>query len=79
MTPEEQKANLNRLGNQVLLSATVNSKLGNASFEIKKSALNAAEFSLTREAATFNSWGVAEIAKRQDRLAELAVKTWPLK
>lgn len=79
MTPEEQKANLNRLGNQVLLSATVNSKLGNASFKIKKPALCAAEYSLTREAATFDSWGVAEIAKRQDRLAELAVKTWPLK
>jgi uncharacterized protein with ParB-like and HNH nuclease domain len=79
MTPEEQRANLNRLGNQVLLSATVNSKLGNASFDVKKLALNAADFSLTREAAVFGSWGVAEIATRQKRLADLAVNTWPLK
>ena len=55
MTPEEQKANLNRLGNQVLLSATVNSKLGNASFTTKEPALNAAQFSLTKEVAAFDS------------------------
>lgn len=79
MTPEQQKANLNRLGNQVLLAATVNSKLGNATFDTKKPALTSSEFSLTREAGSFKSWGVAEIAKRQEQLAALAVKTWPLK
>lgn len=79
MTPEEQKSNLNRLGNQVLLSATVNSKLGNATFDTKKPALISSEFSLTREAGAFKSWGVAEIAERQERLANLALKTWPLK
>ena len=79
LTPEEQKANLNRLGNQVLLPATVNSKLGNVSYDVKKPALSAkGNFSLTKDAAEFNSWGIAEIATRQKRLAELAVKTWPL-
>lgn len=60
---EEQKSNLNRLGNQVLLSATVNSKLGNATFDTKKPALISSEFSLTREAGAFKNWGVAEIAE----------------
>jgi hypothetical protein len=74
---EEQKAFLNRLGNQVLLPATVNSKLGNASYAIKKPALAAADFSLTKEAANHATWGTAEIVARQQRLSDLAVKTWP--
>ena len=74
---EEQKAFLNRLGNQVLLPATVNSKLGNSSYVVKKPALAAADFSLTKEAAKHASWGMAEIIARQQRLAELALKTWP--
>lgn len=80
LTVEEQRANLNRLGNQVLLPATVNSKLGNVSYAEKQPALGAKEnFSLTKEAAKFNQWGVEEIAARQKRLAKLAVKTWPLR
>ena len=76
---EDQKAYLNRLGNQVLLPAKVNSKLGNASYSVKKSALAAPEnFSLTREAAMHVKWGTEEIVARQKRLADLAVKTWPI-
>jgi hypothetical protein len=78
LTPEEQKANVNRLGNLVLLMGTVNSKIGNVKFADKKPALLASQFSLTSEAGAFTKWGTAEIAKRQERLAELAVKTWPL-
>ncbi len=76
-SPEEQKAFLNRLGNQVLLPATVNSKLGNASYAVKKPALAAAAFSLTKEAASHANWGTSEIIARQQRLSDLAVKTWP--
>jgi hypothetical protein len=43
LTVEEQRAHVNRLGNQVLLPATVNSKLGNVSYAEKKSALGAKE------------------------------------
>jgi Protein of unknown function (DUF1524) len=79
-TPEEQKAYLNRLGNQVLLPATVNSKLGNTSFAIKKSALTAKKnMSLTKDCGKVSSWGKDEINKRQEQLAALAVKTWPLR
>jgi len=62
-----------------LLAGTVNSKLGNADYSVKKPALAASPFTLTQEASVYNSWGVNEIAKRQERLAELAVKTWPIK
>ena len=77
-TSEGQKANVNRLGNLVLLTGTVNSKIGNVKYSDKKPALLASQFSLTKEAGAFEKWGTAEIAKRQERLAELAVKTWPL-
>jgi hypothetical protein len=77
--PEDTaKAYYKRLGNQALLAGTVNSKLGNAGYAEKKQALAESPFSLTKEAAKFNSWGVDEITKRQERLAELAIKTWPL-
>jgi hypothetical protein len=69
---------MNRLGNLVLLTGTVNSKIGNVSYQDKKPALLASEYSLTKEAGRFATWGVAEVAKRQERLAELAVSTWPL-
>ena len=39
--------------------------IGDRTFDTKKSALSSSEFSLTREAGAFNTWGVAEIAKRQ--------------
>ena len=79
-TPEEQKAYLNRLGNQVLLPATVNSKLGNSSYAVKKSALTAKKnMSLTKDAGKFAQWGKDEINKRQERLATLALKTCPLR
>ena len=78
LTQDEVKTNLNRLGNLVLLTGTVNSKLGNAKYSEKKTALLASQFSLTCEAGAFDRWGVAEITRRQQRLADLAVKTWPL-
>lgn len=77
LSTEEQKSFLNRLGNQVLLPATVNSKIGNAAYAIKKTALANSQFSLTHETATHAQWGTHEIVARQKRLAELAVKTWP--
>jgi hypothetical protein len=77
-TAEEQKTFLNRLGNQVLLPATVNSKIGNESYAVKKSALAASQFTLTNETAAHVQWGTAEIIARQQRLAALAIRTWPL-
>lgn len=77
-TPDEVKASVNRLGNLVLLTGTVNSKLGNAKYSEKKPALLASEFSLTKEAGASDMWTVEEIAKRQEELASLAIKTWPL-
>ena len=78
ITPDEAKANYNRLGNQALLPGSVNSKIGNSEYSDKKAALQASGFSLTSEAAANTIWSIAEITARQQRLATLAVKAWPL-
>jgi hypothetical protein len=79
ISTEDAKANYNRLGNQALLSGSVNSKLGNVDYAIKKPALLASPFSLTKEAAAPSDWSLHEIGERQKRLAELAVLAWPIK
>ena len=78
ISEDDRKKYLNRLGNQVLLTGTVNSKLGNVRYSVKKVALQASQYSLTSETGNFNTWGPSEIEERQKQLAELAIKTWPL-
>jgi hypothetical protein len=75
----DQRANYNRLGNQALLSGSVNSQLGNVGFASKIQALIDSPFSLTKMAGQRAEWGIKEIAERQRILAELAVKAWPIK
>lgn len=67
-----------RLGNMVIMQAKKNSMIGNSSFSDKKKELKQSAFLLTSEVAQSSSWGIAEIKERQKKLAELAVKTWPL-
>jgi hypothetical protein len=76
---EETAAALHtRIGNMVLLQATPNSIIGNSPFDEKKEVLRKSAFVLTAQVARFKSWGKKEIDARQKKLAELAVKTWPL-
>jgi hypothetical protein len=73
------RANVNRLGNLVLLQATPNGFLASSGYPTKKPVLQASAFSLTKAAGAFGVWTPAEIAQRQRSLAELAVQTWPLR
>lgn len=77
--PDTLRANYRRLGNMVLLQASENDLIGNAAYTKKRPSLGKSAFSLTREAAKYDKWRAEEINDRQSRLAELAVKTWPLK
>lgn len=77
--PDEHKAFLNRLGNLALLQATPNSSLGQMGFDKKKKVLSGSAFSLTGLVGKFADWGPIEIAEHQKKLAEIAVKAWPLK
>lgn len=76
---EVAEANWRRIGNMVLLQAKKNSLMGNSPYSEKRPVLEASTFALTREAGAESSWGPAEIERRQNKLAALAVKTWGLK
>lgn len=78
IAPDEAKANWKRLGNQVLLQGSANSKLGNIAYNLKRPTLAASEFSLTREASTPAQWDIPAIIARQKELAKLALVTWPI-
>ena len=67
-----------RLGNMALLKGSLNSNIGNSSFIDKLNVFESSEYELTREITAEQSWGPAEIEKRQARLSILAVKAWPL-
>jgi hypothetical protein len=68
-----------RLGNLVLLKATPNSIIGNEPFAFKKPELADSTYKLTEVVEKADDWGTDEIEARQKKLAEIAVKTWPLR
>lgn len=76
---ETAAAYYKRLGNMVILQAKKNSMIGNSPYKEKGPVLQDSTFTLTIEAAQCASWGAKEIKERQNRLAKLAVETWPSK
>jgi hypothetical protein len=77
VTPDVAEAYYKRLGNMVLLLAKENTKIGNDSFDDKRSAFKQSPFVLTNDVGKSRKWGPDQIAKRQAELAELAPKVWP--
>lgn len=75
---DQQKLLVNRLGNMAIMGTKSNNDLGNVSFEIKKAAYKVSEFTLTKEISEFENWTITEIAIRQEKMANLAIKAWPL-
>ena len=67
-----------RLGNMVLLGQTLNRDIGNDSFADKKTAYSQSTYELTKEISSLPHWQPDDIELRQNRLAALAVETWPL-
>lgn len=74
---EEAGAYASRLGNMVLLRASSNHNLGNNPFPVKQPTYQASPYILTNMLASVTRWTPAAINDRQDKLAKLAVKTWP--
>jgi hypothetical protein len=66
-----------RLGNMVLLNPDANVKIGGKSFADKKKVFAVSPLLLTQAVSKFPHWSPAEIDKRQEALADLAVKVWP--
>jgi hypothetical protein len=76
--PETAEAYYKRIGNLVLLQASKNFLIGNSSFSQKRAVLQSSAYELTKEAGRCSCWGTKEINERQQRMAKLAVQTWPL-
>ncbi|MCX5634395.1 MAG: HNH endonuclease family protein [Planctomycetota bacterium] len=75
----DMSAYINRIGNLALLKATQNSDIGNAEFPDKVKEYKKSGFLWTQNIAEKKVWGTKEITERQTKMAECAVKTWPLK
>jgi hypothetical protein len=65
-----------RLGNMVLLQASVNSAIGNKPFKDKAEVFKASQFALTKWVGERPEWTPEAIQARQEYLAGLAVRTW---
>ena len=76
--PETAATYYRRIGNLALLQASRNTLIGNNPFSIKKPVLRASTYQLTKEIGERKQWGVPQITARQQRLAKLALETWPI-
>jgi hypothetical protein len=77
-TPELHAQLVNTLGNQALLRSSDNSALGAKDFATKAKIYGGSQLILTSEIAKEIAWTPDAIRDRQQRLAQLAVATWPL-
>jgi len=75
---DEFKANLNRLGNLTLLLRDTNRDLSNLPFNVKRPVYQSQEALITKKAGESEEWSPAAIEARQEWLADLAVREWPL-
>jgi hypothetical protein len=66
------------LGNMVLIKASKNTELGNASFDQKRPIFEQSSYLITNQVAAYKQWTIEEIRKRQAEMAKIAVKTWSL-
>ena len=67
-----------RLGNLALIQASTNSDLKSADFAPKQTVYAGSPYVLTSQIAELDNRAPAAITDRQKKLAELALKTWPI-
>jgi hypothetical protein len=75
---DEFKANLNRVGNLTLLLQDTNRDLSNLPFSVKRPVYQKQDALITRRAGEVEEWSPQTIEERQEWLADLAVREWPL-
>lgn len=77
-TDDEVKLYYKRIGNLCLMRATDNSTAKSSGFGAKKPMFEKSPYVLTKEIADSADWTATEIVQRQKRLAQVALKTWPI-
>lgn len=76
-TEEEITTWTHRIGNHCLVQKTENGAIGNKAWKIKQPILRKSSLKLTHEVGAYASWDKSTITDRQEKLARLAVSTWP--
>lgn len=76
---EQAKAYVKRIGNMVLLKAKDNSGIGSDEFSKKKQIFAKSPYKLTKMVGQEADWLPKNVSDRQTKLADLALKAWPLK
>lgn len=77
-SPEAHSAFCRRIGNMALLKAKKNSDLHSAPFSAKRQTYAETPYEWTRQLAELDDWTVAEINNRQEKMAAVAPKIWPI-
>ncbi len=72
------RAYVKRIGNLCLMQKKANSKLKSAAFAVKKPVYESTPYAITKSVATYPAWNEHSIIDRQEKLAKLAVKAWPI-
>lgn len=67
-----------QLQNLTLLERTLNAGLEDKPFSEKRATYGESAFTLTRELSQSDNWDFESAARRAERLADLAVRAWPL-
>lgn len=67
-----------RLGNLCLMNKSGNERLGDRPFSEKRPKLADAPYEMTRMVGKADDWTPATIEERQRKLAEIAVRAWPI-
>lgn len=75
---EQRRVYSKRIGNLALLQASANSDLKSKSFADKAKIYATSPYVLTKQIADVSRWTTEEIARRQEILAQLALKAWPI-
>lgn len=65
-------------GNLTLLGSEYNKKNSNKGFDVKKKIYAESKIELTRDLVKYSSWTPNDILKRQEELADMAIKVWPI-
>jgi hypothetical protein len=75
---EDRQLYVDRIGNTCLMLTNENRAAGASDFAAKREYYENSNLLLTRQLGAVQNWSAAEISKRQEKLAKLAVAAWPL-
>lgn len=75
---ETAKVNKTRLGNQTLLREKWNRELSNRPFNQKREVYQRSVVKITKPILDYKSWSPDAVSERQNWLAKVAVRAWPL-